>query len=215
MERRPIDLVFGKGTNYLMENLKDRLNQQFKFLIEIDKLKNVERQNILSDSSRRENSAEHSWHLALLALVLKEHACESVDVLKVIKMLLIHDLVEIDVGDTFLHEPEAQRAQSIKEKIAAERIFSILPEDQTKELLNCWEEFESGSSPEARFAKALDRIQPALLHEATDAVIWQKYETTVCQITARMKEVRENTPKLWPRVKEVIDRAIVAGRLKT
>jgi putative hydrolases of HD superfamily len=196
-----------------METTDDRSNRQFQFLLEIDKLKAVERQNIISDRSRRENSAEHSWHLALLALVLGEHAQGEVDGLKVLKMILIHDIVEIDAGDAFLHDPAAQKAVDLKEQQAAHRIFSLLPEDQAQEFLDCWKEFEAGLSPEAKFAKALDRVQPVLLHEATEGVIWQKYGTTHAQILRRMKEVRENTPALWPKVRSVIDRAVATGRL--
>lgn len=198
-----------------MEILPLRLIQQFEFLIEIDKLKRVERQNIISDSSRRENSAEHSWHLAMLAFVLVKYASDKVDILKVVKMLLIHDLVEIEAGDAFLHDPEAQKQQDLKEAAAAERIFSLLPDDQRDQLHDCWKEFEQGETPEARFAKALDRVQPALLHEATDAVVWQEFGTTLSQINRRMNEVRENTPALWPKVESIIERAAVNGRLKT
>jgi len=196
-----------------MGNLSLRLVQQFKFLIEIDKLKMIERQNKISDSSRRENSAEHSWHLAMLAVVLAEHSSAPVDILKVIKMLLVHDLVEIDAGDTFIHDPHAQELQNQKEATAAERIFALLPEGQRQELHGYWKEFEKGETAEASFAKALDRVQPALLHEATDAIVWQEFGTTLAQINSRMKEVRENTPALWPKVRSVIDKAVANGRL--
>jgi putative hydrolases of HD superfamily len=191
-----------------METENGRLNRQFDFILEIDKLKKIERQNILTDGSRRENSAEHSWHLAMLAIILTEHSPQNIDLLKVIKMLLIHDIVEIDAGDGLLHDPEEKKQQYLKEKSAAERIFSILPEDQMGDLKSLWHEFEEGASNEAKFAKSLDRVQPALLHEATGSVIWKKYGTTHKQVLSRMKEVKQNTPMLWPRVSTIIDNAL-------
>jgi len=194
--------------------MEDHLQKQYNFLVEIDKLKNIERQNILCDSSRRENSAEHSWHLAMTALILSEHADEKINVLKVLKMVLLHDIVEIDAGDAFLHEPKEQQEQYEKEVQAAKRIFSLLPDHQKNDLTDCWNEFEAGVSAEAKFAKAIDRVQPALLHEETDMVVWEKYQTTLPQVMNRMKEVKDNTPKLWPKVKSVINQAVVKGRLK-
>lgn len=191
-----------------------RLQQQFDFLTEIDKLKRIERQNVITDSSRRENSAEHSWHLALLALVLAEYAGEAVDLFQVLKMLLVHDLVEIDAGDTFVHTEEELKLQTEREQVAASRIFALLPPDQAADLLACWREFEAGRSAEARFAKSLDRVQPALLHQATDAVVWQKHGTTKEQIWAQMRVVRENTPALWPQIAALIEAAAGKGRLR-
>ncbi|MEO0335112.1 MAG: HD domain-containing protein [Pseudomonadota bacterium] len=193
--------------------MENDLSKQFQFLVEIDKLKKIQRQNILCDSSRTENSAEHSWHLAMSVLALADNAEGHIDILKVLKMVLIHDIVEIDAGDAFLHTKAEQQEQNRKEVAAAERIFSILPKDQGTDFLNSWHEFEEGKTPEAKFAKAIDRVQPALLHEATDMVIWQKYGTTFSQVMNRMEEVRVNTPKLWPKVKSVIDKAVAKGRL--
>src|SRR5688572_22856563 len=186
----------------------ERLEKQFRFLTEIDRLKRVERQNILTDSSRRENSAEHSWHLAVLALCLSEHAtAQGLDLFKVVQLLLIHDIVEIDAGDAFLHDPDALAAQAAKEEAAADRIFGLLPDDQRDSWLALWHEFESGTSEESILARALDRVQPALLHEATDGVIWQKYGTTHAQIQAKMAVVREAAPPLWARIQQIIARA--------
>jgi putative hydrolase of HD superfamily len=191
----------------------ERLERQFHFLREIDRLKSIERQNILADASRRENSAEHSWHLAVLALCLAEHAAApDVDLFKVVRMLLIHDIVEIDAGDAFLHEPGALAAQSEKEEAAALRIFGLLPGDQRDEWLALWHEFEAATSPEAVLAHAFDRVQPALLHEATGGVIWQKYGTTHEQIQSKMGVVRAASPTLWERVQAIIARAKGAGR---
>ena len=193
----------------------ERLERQFRFLLEIDKLKRIERQNVLSDHSRRENSAEHSWHLALLALCLSEHASTSgLDLFKVVKLLLVHDIVEIDAGDAFLHDAAALAAQAEKEEAAAARLFGMLPDDQRDELLGLWHEFESGTTGESQLARALDRVQPALLHEATNGVIWQKYGTTHAQIQAKMEVVREAAPPLWARVQQIIARARASGKLR-
>lgn len=197
-----------------MEASPSRLQQQFEFLTEIDKLKKIERQNLVTDSSRRENSAEHSWHLALLALILAEHAVPPVDLLRVVKMLLVHDLVEIDAGDAFLHTAEEQKRQAERERAAADRIFAILPGDQAADLMATWREFEDSHTAEAKFAKALDRLQPVLLHEATDAVVWQEFKTTQAQILAQTKGIRENTPSLWPKVSAIIAKAAAQGRLE-
>lgn len=212
----PVTSRLSVGRDHIaIDTSPPRLQQQFVFLTEIDKLKKIERQNLITDSSRRENSAEHSWHLALLAMILVEYASEPVDLCRVIKMLLVHDLVEIDAGDVFVHSTEALKRQAEREQIAAVRIFALLPLDQAEDMMTCWREFEDGASSEARFAKSLDRVQPALLHEATDAVVWQKYGTTKAQIWATMKGVRDNTPRLWPRVNAIIEKAADKGRLQT
>lgn len=196
-----------------VELATQRLERQFRFLREIDRLKSIERQNILADGSRRENSAEHSWHLAVLALCLAEHAAApGIDRFKVVRMLLLHDIVEIDAGDAFLHEPGALAAQAAKEDAAAERIFGLLPRDQRDEWLALWREFEAGQTPEAVLAHAFDRVQPALLHEATGGVIWQKYGTTHEQIQNKMRVLRAAAPTLWERVQTIIARAKAAGR---
>lgn len=193
----------------------ERLEQQIQFLLEIDRLKRVERQSILTDASRRENSAEHSWHLAVLALCLAEHAAiEGIDLFKVVRMLLIHDIVEIDAGDAFLHDATEQAEQAKKEAAAAERIFGLLPPDQGRELMALWREFDDGASAESVLAQALDRVQPALLHEATEGVIWEKYGTTHDQIQAKMAVVGRAAPVLWGRVQDIIGKARTAGRLR-
>lgn len=186
----------------------ERLERQLRFLLEIDRLKQIQRQNILADASRRENSAEHSWHLAVLALCLAEYAATpGIDLFKVIKLVLIHDIVEIDTGDVFLHEAAALSAHAEKEDTAARRIFGLLPDDQRDEFVALWREFDSGTSKESVLARALDRIQPALLHEATGGVIWQKYGTTHAQIQAKMLVVEEAAPALWVRVQAIIESA--------
>jgi putative hydrolase of HD superfamily len=195
-------------------NAPERLERQFRFLLEIDRLKHIQRQNILADASRRENSAEHSWHLAVLALCLTEHAAApGIDLFKVLKLVLIHDIVEIDAGDVFLHDAAELSAHAEKEDAAAHRIFGLLPDDQRDEFIALWREFDRGNSPESALARALDRVQPALLHEATGGVIWQQYGTTHAQIQDKMHVVREAAPALWPRVRAIIENARRDGRL--
>jgi putative hydrolases of HD superfamily len=193
----------------------ERLEKQLRFLTEIDRLKQVERQNILCDGSRRENSAEHSWHLALTALCLDEHAAAAhIDRFKLIQMLLIHDIVEVDAGDAFLHQPDERAAQARKESAAAERLFGLLPPDQRDAFLALWHEFESGESEEAILARALDRVQPAVLHEATDGVVWKRHGTTHEQIQSVMLPVRRASPALWAWVQRVVERARALGNLR-
>lgn len=197
-----------------METSNDRLNNQIQFILEIDKLKSILRQNILTDFSRRENSAEHSWHLAIMAIFLAEHSPEPIELIRVVKMVLIHDLVEIDAGDAFCHDLKAQEFQGEKEMRAAQRIFDLLPKDQCQELWDIWREFESGETADAKFARALDRLQPLLLHEGTDHLGWRKHGITLEQILTRMKEVSINVPAFWPRIEKNIKEAQKTGALR-
>lgn len=174
------------------------LERQLAFLKEIDKLKSVVRLSPLIDRSRRENSAEHSWHLAIYALVLAEHAAGSVDVLRVVKMLLIHDIVEIDAGDVPFHVPATHAGQDERERLAAERIFGLLPAAQAAEFRQLWFEFEAAESADARFAKALDRFQPMLHNAATDGGTWVECAVTLEQIEARCRPpIEGGAPALW------------------
>jgi putative hydrolases of HD superfamily len=191
-----------------------RLDAQFRFLLELDKLKGVLRQSVLSDLSRRENSAEHSWHLGVIALCLAEYSAEPVNISTVMKMLLLHDVIEIDAGDGFWHTEAELRVQAEKEHEAANRIFALLPGDQAKEFHAMWVEFESGTSAEARFARVVDKIGPALLHEATGAAVWRTTATTHSQILRKLSFVEKDAPKLWPRLERLIERALETGALK-
>nr|WP_248281476.1 HD domain-containing protein [Aromatoleum petrolei] len=174
------------------------LERQLNFLQEIDRLKSVVRLSPLIDRSRRENSAEHSWHLALYALVLAEHAAGTVDVVRVVKMLLIHDIVEIDAGDVPFHVPSTHDGQAERERLAAERIFGLLPEVQAVEFRDLWFEFEAAESDDAKFAKALDRFQPMLHNAATDGGTWVECEVTLEQIEARCRPpIQGGAPALW------------------
>ena len=186
--------------------IHSRLEQQLSFLREIDRLKNVLRLSPLIDRSRRENSAEHSWHLAMYALVLAEHAAGTVDVARVVKMLLIHDIVEIDAGDVPFHEPATHVGQDERERCAAERLFGLLPAAQATEFRDLWFEFEAAESDDAQFAKALDRFQPMLHNAATDGGTWVDCQVTPEQIEARCRPpIERGAPALWQAASEMAE----------
>ena len=191
-----------------------RLQQQIAFIIEIDKLKRILRQTLLTDASRQENSAEHSWHIALMAVVLSEYAPTEIDLLKVIKLLLLHDLVEIDAGDTFCYDVAANQNKVERELAAADRIFGLLPAEQDVELRSLWEEFEAQTTPEALFAAALDRLQPLLNNQQTDGASWQKHGITREQVLWRMQPVKAGAPQLWTLIEEIVDSCVAAGYLQ-
>jgi putative hydrolases of HD superfamily len=194
--------------------LNSRLAQQIQFILEIDKLKTILRQTLLIDESRRENSAEHSWHLAMMAIVLAEYAPETVDVLRVIKMLLIHDLVEIDAGDTFCYDVQGNSDKAIREAQAADRLFGLLPPDQELEMRSLWQEFEARETPAAKFAAALDRIQPFLHNRETRGGTWRLHGVTRDRVLQRMAPVQDGTPELWPFIQSAIEGCIAAGYLQ-
>lgn len=182
------------------------LDKQLAFLREIDRLKTVVRLSPLIDRSRRENSAEHSWHLAMYALVLAEHAAGTIDILRVVKMLLIHDIVEIDAGDVPFHVPATHAGQAERECLAAKRLFGLLPEAQAAEFRDLWHEFEAAGSDDARFAKALDRFQPMLHNAATDGGSWVECAVTLEQIKARCQPpIERGAPALWAAAAEMAE----------
>ena len=184
----------------------DRLNSQMAFLAEIDALKKVVRQSLIIDRSRRENSAEHSWHLAMFALVLA-NGNGTLDAGKIITMLLIHDIVEIDVGDAPIHGDHDQAAVELREKAAAVRLFGILPEDQGERLLLMWREFEAAETPEARFAKALDRLQPLLLNTLTGGGTWTESNVSEQQVYERYgPTIERGSPALWAYARKLVQR---------
>ncbi len=191
-----------------------RLGTQLDFLREIDKLKGIERRTYLNDGSRHENSAEHSWHLALMAVVLQEHAAETVDLAKVIRMLLVHDIVEIDAGDTFCYDELGNRDKEEREQKAADRIFNLLPDDQSAEVRALWDEFEERSTPEARFATALDRMQPLLHNYSTRGGSWREHGITRRQVEERNHVIEFGSPKLWSFAMSLLDEAQAEGFLE-
>jgi putative hydrolase of HD superfamily len=193
---------------------KARLLKQIDFIVEIDKLKHIFRQNVLIGTSRNENDAEHSWHLAVMAILLSEYAAAKLDVLRVVKMVLIHDLVEIDAGDTFCYDEKANEDKAEREQKAAERLFNILPEDQAKEIWELWREFEELKTPEARFAACLDRLEPLLLNYHTNGHTWKKPGVTSEKVLQRAEVLKENAPLLWEYAEEVIEDSIQKGYLQ-
>lgn len=190
-----------------------RLHDQLAFLLEADRLKQVLRRNPLTDGSRRENSAEHSWHLALFALVLAEHAAEPVDVCRVVEMLLVHDLVEIDAGDTYAYDDAAHADKAERERAAADRLFPLLPDDQAARCRGLWDEFEARSTPEARFAHAVDRLQPILQNYLADGAAWREHGITVDRVRTYNKHMEAGAPRLWQHAREILADAVDRGLL--
>ncbi|MBD0269757.1 MAG: HD domain-containing protein [Cyanobacteria bacterium Co-bin8] len=191
--------------------MNQRLRQQIDFICEIDRLKTILRQTLLMDGSRQENSAEHSWHLALMALTLAEYAPLKVDITQAIKQLLIHDLVEIDAGDTFCYDAAANLNKAEREQAAADRLFGLLPPDQQLEIRCLWQEFEEQATPTAQFAAALDRIQPLLHNQRTAGGTWKQHGITREQVMQRMAPVEVGAPELWPFVLQIIEECTAAG----
>ena len=193
--------------------MTDRLVQQLAFLQEADKLKAVIRRNFIGDRSRRENSAEHSWHLALTASLLAEHSAQPIDLLRVLQTVLIHDLVEIDAGDTFSYAANGPGDKEAREARAAERLFALLPADQADDFRVLWHAFETGSTAEGRFARVVDWLQPLLLHELTGGPVWKEHGVKKSQVVARVRGIEQDAPHLWPWVSALIDRATREGWL--
>lgn len=195
--------------------MTDRLDRQIHFIRELDRLKNVQRQTWLMDTSRKENSAEHSWHIAVMAMVLAEYAPGGdVDVSRVIQMLLVHDIVEIDAGDTFCYDESGVSGQHGREQAAARRLFGLLPEDIGRKFKALWEEFESRQTPEALLANALDRLQPILNNYYTDGKSWQDNGISRRQVRVRNRVMADGAPELWAYIDNLLDRAVAKGILR-
>ncbi len=191
-----------------------RLAQQVEFLVEVDKLKEVLRRTVTTQSRRSENSAEHSWHFALMAVTLAEHAnAKNLDVLRVLKMALVHDLVEIDAGDTFAYDTTGMAGQHEREARAADRIFGLLPPDQAAEFRALWDEFEAKQTPEAQFALACDRFQPMLLNVRTEGHAWRQHGITQDRVLARNAAVANGSSAVWDYAVKMIDEAVARGHL--
>ncbi|EGU37696.1 hypothetical protein VII00023_07129 [Vibrio ichthyoenteri ATCC 700023] len=193
-----------------------RLEQQLNLVIELDQLKNVlRRTRVKSAEGRLENSAEHSWHVALMAILMQEHANQPVDIAKVMKMLLLHDIVEIDAGDTFVYDVSASAQQQEKELAAAERLFGLLPSDQAQELKLIWLEFEQAQTAEAKYAKALDRIIPMLLNYHNSGQRWQENNVTKQQALTVNRKIEDGSSILWHKAQQLIEEASEKGWLKS
>lgn len=190
---------------------QQRLRRQMEFLLEADKEKFITRQTYLSDAKRKENDAEHAWHLALMAWVLSEHANEKIDLLRTILMVLIHDLVEIDAGDTFAYDEEGKKTQRQREEAAADRLFALLPGDQGAALRALWEEFEAAATPEAAFAHAMDNLQPTMLNAATGGIAWAEHRTTLSDCLRRHEGTRAGSAVLYDFCKETYLKPFVAS----
>ena len=196
-----LNLFILKKGDFMKENLK----KQLEFLIEVDKMKTVLRQTMLIDKSRQETDAEHSWHFALMALTLLEYAgLDNVDINRVIKMALLHDLVEIYAGDTFAYDVKGNADKEIREKEAADRLFSLLPAEQCTYFRGLWEEFDKMETPDAMYAAAIDRLQPFVSNYKTDGYTWVKHKVTASSIYKRMLPVKDAIPELWEFVEFVI-----------
>lgn len=191
----------------------ERLEKQIAFLLEIDKLKSVLRRTYLVDDPRHENSAEHSWHLAVMAMLLAEHANAEVDLLHVLKMLLVHDVVEIDSGDTYIYDVAGNESKAAREQEAARRIFGLLPDDQRDEMHRLWEEFEARTTPEARFAAALDRLMPMLHNYHTQGRSWREHRVASAQVIAHNGHMAEGAAGLWEYAEALIKDAVSQGYL--
>jgi len=190
------------------------LAEQIRFIAEVDKLKGILRQTLVIASRRQENDAEHSWHLALLVITLAEHANEpNLDLLRVLKMVIIHDLVEIDAGDTFAYDAARMVDQHEREARAADRIFGMLPPDQGAEFRSWWDEFEARQTPESKFAAAVDRFQPMLLNCLTDGAAWQRHGVTKSMVIARNQHIQQGCAPLWEYALAMIEEAVAKGNL--
>lgn len=193
--------------------MNDRLDKQLEFILEIDKEKNIFRQTRLSGGGRYENDSEHAWHMAVMAYLLKEYANEEVDILKVIMMCLIHDVVEIDAGDTYAYDEEALATQQAREDAAKERIYSLLPEDQKRELTALFDEFENNLTPEAKFAHAMDNLQPLLLNHSNNGRDWKEHNVNAAQVYKRQSKTKEGSEALYALTDNLLKENIKKGNL--
>ena len=194
--------------------MDERLKKQLDFILEIDKEKNILRQTHLSGHGRRENDSEHAWHMAIMAYLLRDYATTSVDITKVMLMCLIHDIVEIDAGDTYAYDAEGLKTQKAREDAAKERIFSLLPEDQKKELVALFDEFEDFATPESKFAHAMDNLQPLLLNNSNGGGDWREHGVSAEQVYGRQKKTALGSEKLYEVTDQIIQKHIEKGNLK-
>lgn len=192
----------------------NHLLSQIEFIKEIDKLKYIQRRTRLFNSDRNENDAEHSWHLALMAIVLAEHANEPVDLLKVVKMLLVHDLVEIDAGDTFIYDTQKEHTNTDEERLAAQRIFGMLPEAQAEELTNIWEEFEASNTAEAKFARAMDRLEPLLQNSSNQGGTWKEFDVPYSKVYQKKKVIKDGAATIWDYAENLLNENVAKGILR-
>ncbi len=193
---------------------KERFEKQLAFILEVDKEKNILRQTHLSGYVRQENDAEHAWHIALMIYLLKEYANEDFDLAKAMVMALIHDIVEIDAGDTYAYDLQELETQSQREEVAANRIFGLLPSDQKERLIDLFREFEEGKTPEARFAHVMDNLQPILLNDYNNGKDWRKHDVSKDKVLNRQKTTQLGSNEIWEFTKELIERNVKKGNIK-
>ena len=191
----------------------ERIEKQMQFILEIDKEKQIKRKTLQSNGKDFEDDAQHAWHMAIMTLLLSEYANEKIDVLKTISMLLIHDLVEIDAGDTYAYDEKGATTKEYREKQAAERIYGLLPEDQGQWLKALWEEFEAYETPEAKFAHVLDNCQPLFLNDASNGKSWEEHQVKKSQIYKRNRKTGEGSEVIWEYMKELVDKHIALGHV--
>jgi putative hydrolase of HD superfamily len=196
-----------------MEN--ERLKRQIDFIREIDNVKSVYRQTLLMDGKRNENDAEHSWHIAVMAIVLSEYSNSTLDIARVVKMALVHDIVEIYAGDTFCYDEKSAVDKEDRERDAAERIFGMLPADQCVQFRELWDEFEARKTDESKFAAALDRLQPVLHNYATSGAAWRKHGVTSDKVMKRNSHIADGSAVLWKFARELIEDAVARGYFKS
>lgn len=196
-----------------MELDKQRFEKQINFIMEIDKEKNIFRQTHLSGGGRRENDAEHAWHMAVMCYLLQEYSNQPFDLAKTMMMILIHDIVEIDAGDTYAYDEKAKETEAERENAAADRIFGILPEDQGRKLRGLWEEFTAYETPEARFAHVMDNFQPLLLNDSNDGGDWKRNGIRRAQPEKRNEKTHTGSEEIWDYMKEILDRNVERGSL--
>ena len=194
--------------------MDERLQKQLDFILEIDKEKNIFRQTHLSGHGRNENDAEHAWHMAIMAYLLQEYSNEKIDVARVMLMCLIHDVVEIDAGDTYAYDAEGLKTQKAREEAAKERLYSMLPEDQKADLVAIFDEFEERKTQEAKFARALDNLQPLLLNHSNGGGDWKNHDVTAEQVYGRQSRTREGSEKLFEVTDQILKENIAKGNLK-
>ena len=194
--------------------MNDRLQKQIDFIVKIDEEKNILRQTHLSHHSRRENDAEHAWHMAIMAYLLQEYANQEVDIGRVMILCLIHDIVEIEAGDTYAYDEEAKKTQAERERKAAEHLFAMLPEDQCRMMHELFDEFEHGDTPEARFARAMDNFQPLLLNDANQGESWMEHDVARSSIDARQKKTADGSRQLYEVIESILDRHMELGHIR-
>ena len=194
--------------------MNERIKKQIEFALEIDKEKNIFRQTHLSNHGRNENDAEHSWHMAVMSYFLQEYSNQKVDIARVMIMCLIHDIVEIDAGDTYAYDSEGMKTQKNREKLAKERIFSLLPADQKKEFISIFDEFEENQTPEAKFAHAMDNFQPLILNNSNDGEDWREHNVTAKQVYGRQSKTKDGSKKLFEIIDMILQENIRKGNIK-